>query len=494
MKTTKQSLSLVSILMASLCALAQSGTWSGNSTGNWSDSANWVGGTIASGMDATATFNLTNSYTVTLDSSYTIGTLRLTASSGQNFTLNGSGSPTLTFATSSGTPQMLLNTYFGKVYSFGQSGALNFSGNQGLSVDAGTGLNTLRLYSGVTWTGFSGTLTLIEGYIDPQAANVMPASSDLVVGTGSVVSGLGMFGGRDQTIGALNGNSLAYVYNNSTTTYSTLTLGTGGGGGTFVGTIGKNNGDGSTTFRSDINLTKSGAGTERLSGVNYHGGTTTVNGGTLLVNGQHIATVTTTGNAAAATGQGGKYQVNNGGTLGGTGTIKPFDTLGGTVMININNGGVLAPGDGGIGTLTLDGSASSASLLILNGGATLSYELGAGNTSDALKLLNAQNNEVIFNNNIINFTDLTAGSLGSGQYLLFQSDLASGNTYNGLTEDGSGYITGGLTAAGLSGYGTSLQQVGQDIYLNIAAVPEPTTLGLLGLSGLMLGFAARRRR
>lgn len=494
MKLTKQLLVLASTLMMSFGALAQSGTWLGNSTGDWSAPGNWVSGTIASGTDATATFNLTNTYTVTLDSSYTIGTLRLTASTGSGFTLNG-GSPatTLTFATSSGTPQVLLNTYFNKVYAFGQSGALNFAGNQGLSIDAGTGLNTMRLYGGVTWTGFSGTVTLTEGYIDPQTSGVLAANSDLVLGTGSIVSGLGMFGGRNQTIGALGGNSLAYIYNNSTTTFSTLTLGNNGNSATFVGTIGKNNGDNSTTFRSDINLTKAGAGTEKLSGVNYYGGTTTINGGTLLVNGQHIATITTTGNAAAGTGQGGNYQVNSGGTLGGTGTIKPFDTLGGTVMININNGGILAPGDGGIGTLTLDGSASSASLLVLNGGASLSFDLGAGNTSDTLKLLNAQNLEVFFNNNVINFTDLTGGNLNAGQYLLFQSDLGSGNTYSGLTEDGSGYITAGLSAAGLSGYSTSLQQVGQNIFLNVAPVPEPAPIALLIMGGLMLGYVIRRK-
>lgn len=498
-KTSKQILTFASLLMTSLCVQAQSGTWAGNGTGNWSSSTNWVGGVIASGVDATATFYLTNNYTVTLDSAYTIGTLQLTGSNGKNFTLNGA-TTTLTMATSSGTPQLLLNTYFGKVYSFGQGGALNFSGNQGLSIDAGTGGNTLRLYSGVTWNNFTGTVTLTEGYIDPQAANVMATNSDLVIGTTATwASGLGMYSGRNQTIGALSGNANAYINNNDASGgYSTLTLGNTGGSGTFAGTIGKNNGDGATTFRSNINITKTGAGTERFSGVNYYAGTTTVNAGTLLVNGQHNATITTAGNLAAAAGQGGKYQVNSGGTLGGNGTIRPFDTLGGTVMVNINNGGVLAPGDAavnsGIGTLTLDGGASSASVLIFNGSASLSYELGAGNTSDKLNLLNAQANDVFFNSTVINFTDLTSGGLNSGQYLLFQSDLASGNTYFGLTEDGSGYITAGLSAAGLSGYSTSLQQVGQNIYLNIAPVPEPATTALLGLGGLVLFAFCNRRR
>lgn len=492
MKSIKRLLT-TTLSLASFCALAQSGTWLGNSTGNWSSPTNWVNGIIASGTDATATFNLTNNYTVTLDSPYTIGTLKLTASNGKGFTLNGA-STTLTFATSSGTPQLLLNTYFTKAYSFGQGGAINFAGTQGLTVDAGTGLNTMRLYSGVTWTGFSGVLTLTEGYIDPQVANVMPVNSDLVLGTGSVVSGLGMYNGRNQTIGALSGNALAYIFNNIDTGYSTLTLGSTGNSGTFAGTIGKNNGDGATTFRSNIHVTKTGAGTEKFTGVNYYGGTTTINGGALLVNGQHIATITASGNTAAATGQGGKYQVNSGGTLGGIGTIKPFDTLGGTVMISINSGGVLAPGDGGVGSLTLDGGASSASLLILNSGASLNFDLGAANASDTLNLVGAQNLDVFFNNNVINFTDLTAGSLSTGQYLLFQSDLASGNTYSGLTEDGSGYITAGLSAAGLSGYSTSLQQVGQDIFLNIAPVPEPAPLAIVTLGGLLLGLVMRRKQ
>ena len=502
MKQLKHLSFVASVMLGAFSALAQSGTWNVTS-GNWSSAGSWVGGAIASGTDATATFNLTNTLTATLDGNYTIGTLKLTASTGSGFNLNGGASATtLTLATSSGTPQMLLNTYYGKVYSFGSSGHLNFAGTQGVTIDAGTGLNTMRLYGGVTWSGFSGTVTLTEGYIDPQTANVMPTGSDLVLGTGSVVSGLGMYGAsgatRDQTIGALSGNSLAYIYNNYYTANSTLTLGNTGNSGTFAGTIGKNSGDSSTTFRSDINITKTGAGTERFTGVNYYGGTTTINNGTLLVNGQHLATVTASGNVAAATGQGGKYQVNSGGVLGGTGTIKPFDTLGGTVMININNGGSLAPGDptanSGIGTLTIDGSAASASVLILNSGSTLSYVLGAGNASSTLKLLNAQANDVFFNGNTINFTDLAGGSLSTGQYLLFQSDLASGNTYNGLTEDGSGYITAGLNiGGGLSGYSSNLQQIGQNIYLDITPVPEPATASLLGLGIAGLGLMIRRQ-
>ena len=87
-----------------------------------------------------------------------------------------------------------------------------------------------------------------------------------------------------------------------------------------------------TTANSNLvtAITKNGGTTQILSGLNTYTGPTTVNGGTLLINGDQ----------SAATGL---VTVNSGGTLGGTGII------GGEVT----NTGTIAPGAGGIGTLTI---------------------------------------------------------------------------------------------------------------------------------------------
>ena len=107
-------------------------------------------------------------------------------------------------------------------------------------------------------------------------------------------------------------------------------------------------------IQGSTSLIKEGGGDWTLTGSNTYSGTTTVNEGTLLVN----------GNQGAATGA---VTVGANGTLGGTGV------LGGAVTVN--SGGILAPG-AGAGTLTISNS------LTLSSGAELYFELGATNASD----------------------------------------------------------------------------------------------------------------
>ena len=130
-----------------------------------------------------------------------------------------------------------------------------------------------------------------------------------------------------------------------------------------------------------------GLGTLVLAGTNLHSGTTSVNSGTLLVNGSLA---------------GGAVSVASGATLGGTGTI------GGTVTPA--SGGFVAPGDpavaSGIGTLTVNA-------LSLNSGADVVYQFGTGN-------------------DLINVSSSGGLSLGSGSSIdVFDT---SGNQYttNGL--------------------------------------------------------------
>ena len=81
-------------------------------------------------------------------------------------------------------------------------------------------------------------------------------------------------------------------------------------------------------------LVKTGSGTLTLSAKNVYTGSTTVNDGSLIVNGSIAASRRTT--------------VNDGATLGGNGVV-------GTTLIKA--GGVLAPGpSGSVGTLTVAGN------------------------------------------------------------------------------------------------------------------------------------------
>ena len=114
---------------------------------------------------------------------------------------------------------------------------------------------------------------------------------------------------------------------------------------------GEGNGELSGVISDSIKIDKnSGSGTWTLSGANTYTGATVVSAGTLLINGSTHA------DSAVS--------VASGGTLGGTGTVSG--------AVSAAAGGTLAPGSGGVGTLTLANTGAAA--LTLNGN-TLAYEL-----------------------------------------------------------------------------------------------------------------------
>src|SRR5262249_1357531 len=135
-------------------------------------------------------------------------------------------------------------------------------------------------------------------------------------------------------------------------------------------------------------------------------------------------------------------------------------TLGAGATISAASGGIVAPG-ASIGTLTLDGSGTTVTVLSLANGAIVTDELNNPLSADQIKLVNGAAGDIAFNaggsgstSTVINFSDLSSGSLAAGQYVLFSSDVAGGAAYSGLTLAGDGVtITGGLTiGSGLGSY------------------------------------------
>ncbi|MDB5581055.1 MAG: putative outer rane autotransporter, partial [Bradyrhizobium sp.] len=189
----------------------------------------------------------------------------------------------------------------------------------------GSGTTTLNAA-----TTYSGATNITAGVLRAGAANVFSSRSAFNVGASGT---LNLFN-FNQGIGSLSGSgavtlttaTLTTGSDNTSTTYSGSTAGTGG-------------------------VTKTGTGNFIYTGTSAYTGATTVDGGTLTIN----------GSIASSSG----VTVNNGGILGGTGTVS---------STTINSGGALAPGNS-IGTITVNGN------LTFNTGAAYNVEVSPS-TSD----------------------------------------------------------------------------------------------------------------
>jgi autotransporter-associated beta strand protein len=165
-------------------------------------------------------------------------------------------------------------------------------------------------------TGTPGSPTTVQLQTDGEIAD----TSRVTVAS----DGLLDINGLTETIGSLAGTGqVNLTAEGDLVVPGTLTVGANNTGTTYAGVIG---GDGGS-------LIKVGGGTFTLAGANTYTGTTTVNGGTLLVDGAQ---------------PGSTVMVNVGGTLGGHGSVGP---------LTANAGGVVSPGD-------------SPGILLIQGGAT----------------------------------------------------------------------------------------------------------------------------
>jgi autotransporter-associated beta strand protein len=198
---------------------------------------------------------------------------------------------------------------------------------------------------------------------------------------------------------------------------------------------------------SEINgggpLTKSTAGTLTIEGNNAYAGSLTVAEGTLRYNGSYTG--------------GGLITVQGGATLMGTGSL---------AAVTVEAGGAIRPGNSA-GTLTVGD-------LTLDGGALLEFELG---TSSDLILAGAT---TLGGVDFDNFTFLPGVGFGPGVYTLIDATGISG-----LGAGTTGTV-GSYDAA------LSIDDDGQDLVLTV--IPEPTTLGLLGLCAAAALLRRRLRR
>lgn len=394
---------------------------------------------------------------------------------------NGTGDSTLTLNISTGT-----NTFAGTIGGTGTNEnriGLTKTGNGTLVL---TGTNT---YTGTT-TISGGTLSVGSlaggsnpsgiGQSAPSAGNLL-INSGVLQYTGASVSTNRQFtlgtsgGGLDASgSGAINFSAVSSLTLSGTNTARTLTLtGTNTGDNTLAAVIG-NNGTGATS------LSKTGTGTWVLTGTNTYTGATTVSAGTLKVNGSLAA--------------GSAVGVSSGGTLGGSGTVNG--------AVTVASGGTLAPGNSP-GTLTVNNNVTLAT------GSTYVWEISPTTLNPSLT--NGGSDSGV-SRDLLNITG-TGKTLSTGNFTFKISEFTTTTldptkNYSWTVATTQGTPTIGTvtfdyssasnfaTYAGTSGNTVALVASGNNVYLNltVAPVPEPATVLAIGVAGLGVVGAIRRRR
>jgi autotransporter-associated beta strand protein len=499
MRTTnsrKIKLSAAAAVLMGLAFAAQAAvttnTWNGGgANGNWTTGGNWggtapstaAGVTNALVFGGTSQLSMNNDYTsflaglgisanntgVTFTNDNTSGKTGQFTLSGNKLLLGGniqstqvnSGSLTDTIALDMQIKGGTRVITAAKNHSIEVSGVISEDAGGKVLTTTGNSDNSGKVkLSGLnTFTGdmkLNGGTTVMNTLANTNVASSAGKGSVIWIGAGTVDTTLEYTGAATSTdrkilLGIDSGtqNSGSRIDNNGSGTLSftratfndtrlsvgstrTLTLG-GSNNGVIDGIIQDNSSTGA------VALVKAGAGTWTLKGNNIYTGTTIVSNGLLVVDGSLA---------------GGAVTVKSGATLGGSGNI------GGVTTID----GMLKPGNSP-GTLTF------ANALNLNADSTTTFEIASLTSFDVLK--GSVTNIITFANGadvIFDFTGYTGGA-ASFQVLTNWSSIASAGTINFLTNN----LAEGLTLDTSNFVNTGV----------ITVIPEPATIGMLGLGALV---------
>lgn len=196
-------------------------------------------------------------------------------------------------------------------------------------------------------------------------------------------------------VSGVAGTFLSGASKNTNTSAQTWIVGGAGTDETFNGIV--NNDCSATGYAGTTSIVKEGNGYWKLTGNNIYKGTTTVNGGTLIVNGTQTGT--------------GAVTVADGGKLAGKGTMP--------AAVTVQSGGTLQPGDPTAGTANI-GTFTVASLN-LQAGSTINMEINR--TAGTVDKVAATSTVAL--GGTLNLTITGTPALGD-QFILFSGTAFSG--------------------------------------------------------------------
>ena len=372
-----------------------------------------------------------------------------------------------------------------RAYLIASNAVLNLDGNTGVAPGTTTisGDGTLLISGGTLNSGADGrdlTLALGSGAvieIQPGASMANGGWQNMTwsgnLADMQVDGTLNLSDGNTVFIDALTGTGTVNktYWNPDGYDTRTLTVGQDGGSGTFSGTI---------TQAKAIHvaaLTKNGGGTQILTGANDYSGATTINGGTLKLQG---AAFSTTARA---------YLVASNAVLnidGNTGVAPGNTTISGTGILRISGGGLSSGADGRDLTLEL----GSGALIDIQSGASM-YNGGWQNmtwTGNKASLqvdgtLDLSDGNNIFADALTGSGTVTMGDLSWGSYnkSITVGVNGGGGTFTGTISD-SGDDTVSLIK---TGGGTQIL-TGQNTYRGTTTISNGT-LRIDGNSSGVLG-------
>lgn len=342
-----------------------------------------------------------------------------------------------------------------------------------------SGAASLTLTSANSYTG---TTSVTAGTLNVQ--NTLATSGVTVSGGTLNLSGTGTLGAGTVTA---SGGTIDLGGKSITNTLGALTGGGAINNGTVTSTNGSydvQNGSASAVLAGSNNLMKSTAGIVTLSGANTYSGETFVSAGTLDVTGS--------GSLASPT-----YTIDSGAILNSTGAINMSSgvstvngTLGGTGLLTVANGATLQ-GTGTIGNGTIvngilnsgnsAGTLTFTSSLTLGGTSITNIEI-LDNVGGQFDVLSGNGSNTLTVGGVLALNNTGYAAMAGDSVTIFSNWSVITGTFSSITGTDLG---GGLSWNTSNLYTTGL--------LTVTAVPEPTSMVLVGLVGVA-GVAIRARR